>query len=145
MTQQFGSAADELDIMRATSVYALGLDRHDPDLGIQAFADDAVWDARPVGLDRFDGREEILAFFRRDAESVDKQFHIMTNHVITFDSADQAHGTCYVYSEAEMKNGAKIKAIALNEDKYVRLDRGWVISERIISQLTTPDLDGFEA
>lgn len=145
MSDDLGSAADELDIVRATHIYALGLDRFEPELAIQAFADDAVWDASGVGLGRFEGREQILDFFRRDAQSVDRQFHIITNHVVTFDSDDTAHGTNYVYSEAEMANGASIKAIALNTDRYVCTDRGWVISERLISMLTTPDLAGFDA
>lgn len=65
--------------------------------------------------------------------------------MITFDSADAAHGTNYVYSEAEMTSGGRIKAIALNQDRYVRTERGWVIAERIISALTTPDLGDFDA
>lgn len=138
-------AADELDIIRATHVYALGLDQFDPDLAIKAFADDAVWDASPVGLERLEGRAAILDFFHRDAAAVDKQFHIITNHLIWSDDDDTAHGTNYVFSEAEMASGGRIKAIALNRDRYVRTALGWVIQERIISALTTPDLAGFDA
>ncbi|WP_051215497.1 nuclear transport factor 2 family protein [Granulicoccus phenolivorans] len=145
MTNDFGNVADELDIIRATHVYALGLDRFDPQLTIRAFAEDAVWDATPVGLTRYSGREELLDFFTRDAAAVDKQFHIITNHFITFDSADTAHGTNYVYSEAEMASGATIKAIALNEDTYTRGPQGWVIQSRYITALTTPDMAGFDA
>lgn len=137
--------ADEQDIIRATYLYALGLDEFDPELAIRAFADDAVWDASPVGLERLEGRSAILDFFHRDAGAVDKQFHIITNHLIWFDSDDTAHGTNYVFSEAEMKSGGRIKAIALNRDRYVRSRDGWVIQERIISALTTPDLGGFDA
>lgn len=138
-------AEDELQIIRATHTYALGLDRFDPALALSAFSDDAVWDATAVGLERFEGRDAILAFFERDAAAVDKQFHVLTNHLVEFVDDDHARGTNYVYAEAEMKSGARIKAIALNEDTYVRTATGWRIASRVISPLTTPEMDGFDA
>ena len=136
---------DELDIIRATHTYALGLDRFDPQLAASAFSADAVWDATAVGLERFEGADAILAFFERDAAAVDKQFHVLTNHRLEFVDDDHAHGTNYVLAEAEMKSGAKIKAAALNEDSYVRTAHGWRIQSRVISPLTTPEMDGFDA
>lgn len=136
---------DELDIVRATHTYAIGLDTFDPRLALSAFSDDAVWDATAVGLTSFEGSAAILDFFERDAAAVEKQFHILTNHRVEFVDADHARGTNYVYAEAEMKSGARIKAIALNEDTYVRTDDGWRIASRVISPLTTPDMDGFDA
>lgn len=139
------SAQDELDIIRATHIYALGLDRFDPPLALSAFTDAAVWDATAVGLERYEGSRAILEFFERDAASIEKQFHVLTNHVVEFIDEFHARGTNYVFAEAEMKSGAKIKAIALNEDTYERTDVGWRISSRVISPLTTPEMDGFDA
>lgn len=138
-------AQDELDIVRATHTYAIGLDTFEPLVALSAFSDDAVWDATAAGLQRLEGRDAILAFFERDAAAVDQQFHILTNHRVEFVDDNRARGTNYVYAEAEMKSGAKIKAIALNEDSYVRTSSGWRISARVISPLTTPDMDGFDA
>lgn len=138
--------ADDInEIIRITHLYARGLDRHDPAEALSAFAPDGAWDASAVGLTRYEGHDELLAFFERDAANVERQFHIMTNHVIDFADDDHASGTNYVYSEAEMRNGAAIKAIALNEDRYVRTDAGWKIAERVISPLTTPQMEGFDA
>lgn len=138
--------ADDInEIIRVTHLYARGLDRFDPKEALSAFAPDGVWDASAVGLTRYEGHEQILDFFERDAQAVDKQFHIITNHVIDFEDDDHATGTNYVFSEAEMKNGAAIKAIALNEDRYVRTADGWKIAERIITGLTTPQMAGFDA
>ncbi|MBP2213782.1 hypothetical protein JOJ87_004126 [Rhodococcus ruber] len=138
--------ADDInEIIRVTHLYARGLDRFDPKEALSAFAPDGVWDASAVGLTRYEGHEQILDFFERDAQAVDKQFHIITNHVIDFEDDDHATGTNYVFSEAEMKNGVAIKAIALNEDRYVRTADGWKIAERIITGLTTPQMDGFDA
>lgn len=145
MTTTSSRPQDELDIIRATHTYAIGLDTFDPKLALSAFSDDAVWDATTVGLERYQGRDAILDFFERDAGAVDKQFHIITNHRIEFVDDDRAHGTNYVFAEGEMKNGAKIKAIALNEDTYVRTTEGWRIQSRVISPLTTPEMDGFDA
>lgn len=138
-------ADDVNEIIQATLHYARGLDLFDPKEALSAFAEDGVWDASPVGLQRFVGHAEILDFFERDSEAVDKQFHILTNHIVEFDDDDHAHGTNYVFSEAEMKSGAQIRAVALNTDRYVRTTDGWKIAERVISPLTTPQLDGFDA
>lgn len=135
----------ELEIIRATHRYARGLDRFDPEEALSAFTDDAVWDATPVGLERFEGRQQIRGFFERDSQAIANQFHIITNHLIEFDAPNRAHGTNYVFSEGQTRSGAKFKAIALNEDTYVATAEGWRIASRIISPLTPPEMDGFDA
>jgi ketosteroid isomerase-like protein len=137
---------DVLAIQRATHLYARGLDRFDPQEALSAFADDAVWDATPVGLERFEGREAILGFFERDAAAIADQFHIITNHVVDVDDGGEtARGTNYVFSEGHTKSGAAFKAIALNEDTYRRTPEGWRIASRRISPLTPPEMEGFDA
>ena len=135
---------DELDIVRATHTYALGLDTFEPGLALSAFAEGAVWDATAVGLARYEGLEEIREFFENDARSIARQFHILTNHLVDLLDADHAQGTNYVFSEGETVAGAKFKAVALNEDTYVRTSEGWRIATRVISPLTTPEMEGFE-
>jgi ketosteroid isomerase-like protein len=138
--------ADVLAIQRATHLYARGLDRFDPAEALSAFTDDAVWDATPVGLERFEGRAEILAFFERDAAAIADQFHVITNHVVDLDDDGvTARGTNYVFSEGHTTSGAAFRAIALNEDLYRRTDDGWRIAARRISALTPPQMDGFDA
>jgi ketosteroid isomerase-like protein len=137
---------DVLEIQRATHLYARGLDRFDPQEALSAFTDDAVWDATPVGLERFEGREAILGFFERDAAAIADQFHIITNHVVDVDDdGETARGTNYVFSEGHTKSGAAFKAIALNEDTYRRTPEGWRIASRRISPLTPPEMEGFDA
>lgn len=139
------ATAAEQEIIQCTHRYALGLDRFDPELALSAFSEDAVWDATPVGLERFAGHAEIRGFFERDAKAIADQFHIITNHVIEFDGDGKAHGTNYVFSEGHTVSGAKFKAIALNEDTYVATPNGWRIASRVISPLTPPELEGFDA
>ena len=138
-------ATDIQQIINATLIYARGLDLFDPQEALSAYTEDAYWDATAVGLKRFEGSEEILGFFEADASSMAEQFHIMTNHIVEFDGPDTAHGTNYVFSEGSTKNGATIKAIALNRDEYRRVGDTWKISGRAISPLTTPQMEGFEA
>jgi ketosteroid isomerase-like protein len=146
LTQPDTRVADLLDIQRATHVYARGLDRFDPQEAASAFTDDAVWDATPVGLERFEGRAAILGFFERDAAAIADQFHVITNHVVDLDDdGTTARGTNYVFSEGHTKSGAGFKAIALNEDTYRRTPEGWRIATRRISALTPPELEGFDA
>jgi ketosteroid isomerase-like protein len=138
-------ATDIQQIINATLLYARGLDLFDPDEALSAYTEDAYWDATAVGLKRFEGAEEIRGFFQADADSMAEQFHIMTNHIVEFDGPDSAHGTNYVFSEGSTKNGATIKAIALNRDEYRRVGDTWKISGRAISPLTAPQMEGFEA
>ena len=138
-------ATDVQQIINATLVYARGLDLFDPHDALSAYTEDAYWDATAVGLKRFEGHDEILAFFTADAETMAEQFHIMTNHIVEFDGPDTAHGTNYVFSEGSTNNGASIKAIALNRDTYRRVGDTWKISGRAISPLTAVQMEGFEA
>lgn len=133
------------DIINATHRYARGLDRFRPEEAIEAFTDDAYWDATAVGLERFEGREQILEFFRRDAAGMSEQYHAITNHLIEFDDAETAHGTNYVLAEGKTASGGAIKAAALNEDLYRASADGWRIAGRTIVALTTPQMDAFEA
>jgi ketosteroid isomerase-like protein len=138
-------SADRADILQATHRYARGLDRFDPKEALSAYTDDAVWDATAVGLERYEGREQVLAFFERDAGSMAEQCHLITNHIVNFDDDDHARGTNYVYSEGRTTKGASIKAIALNVDTYRRTPEGWKIASRAISPLTMPQMEEFEA
>ena len=76
-------------------------------MALSAYTDDAFWDATAVGLERFEGAEEILGFFERDAESIAEQFHIITNHIVEFDDDEHAHGTNYVLSEGVTKRAGR--------------------------------------
>jgi ketosteroid isomerase-like protein len=140
-----GTAADRLEIIEATHTYALGLDRLDPELALSAYTDDAVWDASAVGLERYEGSDQIRGFFERDRDAIAEQFHILTNHIVQFTGPDEAVGTNYVFSEGQMKSGARFEAAALNDDTYRRTPDGWRIASRVITALTTPEMDGFDA
>ncbi|MDR7303964.1 nuclear transport factor 2 family protein [Haloactinomyces albus] len=144
-TRVTDSATAVQEIINVTHRYALGLDRSDPDEAINAFTDDAYWDATAVGLERFEGREQILEFFRRDAAAMAEQYHAITNHIVEFDGQDTAHGTNYVLAEGRTKSGGSIKAAAINEDTYRDTPDGWRISGRTITPLTTPQMEEFDA
>jgi ketosteroid isomerase-like protein len=139
------NADDRAEIVQATHLYARGLDRFDPKEALSAYTDDAVWDATGVGLERYEGRDQVLAFFERDAGSMSEQYHLMTNHIVEFDDDDHAHGTNYVLAEGRTTSGASIKAAAFNVDTYRRTADGWKIASRVITPLTTPEMEGFEA
>jgi hypothetical protein len=104
-------------IVAATHTYALGLDLFDPQIALSAYTDDAYWDATAVGLKRFEGADEILASASPWKKPIAEQFHVITNHLVSFD----------------------------DEDTYRRVDGTWKISGRAISPLTTPQMEGFDA
>lgn len=136
-------ASDVRQIIAATHRYALGLDTFTPSCAVTAFTDDAVWDATAVGLNRVEGHDALLEFFRRDAEIVAEQYHLTGNHVVEFDDRDHAHGTNYVLAEAVTKEGGSIRAAVLNHDVYRRTAGDWRIASRTIVPLTTPQVDRF--
>lgn len=138
-------AQDLMDIQTATHRYALGLDRFEPQTAIAAFTDDAVWDATAFGLERFEGRDAVLGFFERDAAAIGDQYHVITNHHVSFTGADTAEGTNYVVSEGHTAGGAYFKAVGLNEDTYRRTPDGWRIASRKVSPLIPAQMDDFDA
>jgi hypothetical protein len=50
-----------------------------------------------------------------------------------------------VLAEGTTTGGASIRAAALNVDTYRRTADGWKIASRVISPLTAPQMEGFEA
>lgn len=132
---------DQLDIVRATHTYALGLDTFEPEVALSAFAEGAVWDATAAGLERYEGLEQIREFLGNDAKSIARQLHVLTNHLV---DEDHARGTNDVFSQAGTASGSTSAAIAPSEDTCVRPGDGWRIESRVISPLTTPEMEGFE-
>lgn len=137
--------SDRQLIQEATYRHALGVDLGDPTLAVTAFTDDITWDATAFGISLVEGREAMLAFLRRDRIAMAEQFHVVTNHIIRFDGPDQATGTCYLVSEGRTKAGTPMRSAVWNEDIYRRVSESeWRIESRVVSLLTTPDVDGLD-
>jgi prepilin-type processing-associated H-X9-DG protein len=139
-----GVATAELEAIRAlTHRYGLALDTFDLDGTVAAFAEDAVFDCTAFGLERLEGHAALRAFFDHNQAAMANQMHLFANHIIELDGPEDAHGTNYLFQDGHTKSGERIQCLGLNRDRYVRTSDGWVISERTITPLVPPQLEGY--
>lgn len=136
-------AADIEAIRMLSARYALGLDRFDMSALMAPYADDAVFDAGPMGLESYVGRAAIAEFFSHNQDVMADQMHLFSNFIIEFDGADVAHGSNYLLQDGHNNDGGVVKCFCLNEDTYKRTADGWRIATRRISPLMPPQLDNY--
>jgi ketosteroid isomerase-like protein len=141
------SAADRLlaieEIKGVSHRYALGLDGFDIERIMSAFTEDAVFDATAFGLERLEGHAALRAFFEHNQAVMKSQMHLYANFIIELDGLDEAHGTNYLLQDGYSNDGAQIRCLGVNEDRYVRGQDGWRIRERVIRPLVAPQLEGY--
>ena len=138
-----GSAADFEEICQLSARYARGLDAFDMDALLEPFSDDAVFDAAPMGLDVYSGKDALREFFGHNQDVMADQMHLFGNFVVDFDGADAAHGTNYLLQDGHNKDGATVKCFCRNDDTYQRVAGRWQIATRRISPLMPPQLEGY--
>jgi len=138
--QQF---ADIEEIRMLSARYARGLDQFDMEALMEPYADDAVFDARPMGLESYSGRSAIQEFFAHNQNVMADQMHLFSNFVIEFNGSDEAYGSNYLLQDGHNKDGATVRCFCLNNDTYRRIADGWRIVSRRISPLMPPQLDSY--
>jgi ketosteroid isomerase-like protein len=138
-----GSAADFDEICQLSARYARGLDAFDMDALLEPFSDDAIFDAGPMGLDAYAGKDALREFFGHNQEVMADQMHLFGNFVVDFDGADAAHGTNYLLQDGHNRDGATVKCFCRNDDTYVRVAGRWRIAIRQISPLMPPQLEDY--
>lgn len=67
----------EAEIVRLTHDYAFANDRFQVDDVVDLFTADGIFDMRPIGLDLYQGREQIRDFFERERRALS---HVMRDH-----------------------------------------------------------------
>lgn len=123
------------------SDYCLGVDKRDLGRFCAIWWDDAVWDIQYVQT--FEGSEEIQQAVEgliwpmwRDTT------HYCTNHRVSFDNADRAHGICDVYCIGNLADGQAAHVVASYHDDYERRDGVWKIRRRYVNQRAFNPLRG---
>ena len=132
------------DIKATCSRYALGLDTFDMELLLSAFAEDIIFDASPFGLGTFEGHDALRGFFQHNFEVMKSQMHLFANFIVDVDGPDTATGTNYLLEEGYSNEGALIRCLCRDEDRYIRTDAGWRIVGRVIHPLVEPKLEGYQ-
>ncbi|MFC8045453.1 nuclear transport factor 2 family protein [Nocardia sp. NPDC057353] len=135
--------ADIEEIRMLSARYARGLDRFDMDALMEPYADDAVFDAGPMGLESYAGARAIREFFQHNQDVMADQMHLFGNFIVEFDSDDLARGTNYLLQDGHNNDGATVRCYCMNEDTYRRTADGWRIASRRISPLMPPQLDAY--
>lgn len=105
--------------------YALALDSRNMDDLVALFEPDVR-----VGRDQT-GRDALKAWFTDTMRNYGASVHLVANHIIDFDDADNAHGIVYCHDELEMMDTQTWEWGKLQYwDTYVRVDGEWCFRRR---------------
>jgi uncharacterized protein (TIGR02246 family) len=121
-------------IRRLTHDYAYYVDTGQLEACAALFLDDAVWDISKIGMQRHEGRAEILAQLEKMAASSSQKCHLTTNHSIDL-AGDRASGRCYILALSHGRDGVDRTSAVYYDDEYVRADDGWRFASRILQNL----------
>jgi hypothetical protein len=121
--------------------YALAVDTRNLDDLVSLFVEDVQ-----VGADKY-GRAAMRAWFAKTLARFADTIHLVSNHLIEFDSADEAHGIVTCRDEVELKKEWRIGVIQY-WDQYSRRDGVWLFTRRklhrwyLVDALTRPSHGG---
>jgi ketosteroid isomerase-like protein len=122
--------AEVARIVRLTHDYALYNDTFQVERLIELFMPDAWFDMRPAGLECYEGREAIHAFFEREKRALSHVMHVTSNHRIDVEG-DRARGTAYFLAMGiTRREGRENHARGYYQDAYVRTGEGWRFASR---------------
>jgi ketosteroid isomerase-like protein len=121
---------DVAEIVRLIHDYAFYNDTFEVDRLVDLFVEDAWFDMRPSGLDRYDGREAIRDFFEREKRALSHVVHLTSNHRIDVDG-DEAAGTAYYHAVGVTRRGGHENGtFGYYRDSYRRTPEGWRFASR---------------
>ena len=127
--------ADTEAIKTLSATYARGLDRFNIEELMQPFADDAIFDVSPCGLEACRGTAAIRTFFAHNQEVMADQIHLFSNFIIQLDGPESAHGSSYLWQDGHLKDGTRVHSVIFNEDSYEQRNGSWFIVKRVVSPL----------
>jgi hypothetical protein len=136
-------AAEEIRNLSAR--YALALDEYDMEKLLEPWLEDAVFDASVFELGTYAGHDAMRGFFQHNFDVMKDQAHLFTNFLIEVNGPNSASGSNYLYEEGHDLEGNAVSVVCLNRDRYLRVDGEWMIAERVIAGLVTPQLDTYRA
>jgi uncharacterized protein (TIGR02246 family) len=113
--------------------YCFAIDDHDLSAVAALFTADARVHSRDGVMDAT-GREAIAAQYERRFELLGPSNHVSHDHVIHFDSADEAHGLLSAHAELWRDGKAMVTALRY-DDRYRREDGEWRFAERELAFL----------
>lgn len=135
MTEQVEAVQQLIDRQRIGDVlfsYCRHVDEFRPQKVAALFTENAVADFGPGLGGPMRGRENLAEFFQGMAAFTATSHHL-SNVVIEFDGADQAHSVSYVYAWHSFPGGAPDAHLyGRYYDRLLRTPGGWLIAERTL-------------
>jgi len=138
--EQFGDVTDRLMIQDLNQKYAVHVDLHEIDAWVELFTPDATFDEREFGTPLMTGHEDIRAYGRQLAETVQHAFHHMTTHVIMDLTGTSARGIAFAVVEALLNDGSQARYHVLYRDRYEKIAGTWLFSERVLKATLPPEI-----
>ncbi len=124
---------DRDEIRQLVARYSFAIDDHDFDALGQCFAQRSRY--RSVdGVIDVNGREEIVAYFRKRMQSLGPTNHVTHDHVIDIDAdnGDLATGRLSSHAEVVVERRPMLTCLRY-EDRYLRERDRWRFTDRLIS------------
>ena len=126
-------AAEADEIKTLAYAHTAREDRQQASALADLYTDDGIWDCRPVGLPRLQGRAELVAGFEARFADFPITFQLVANHLVWMDGPDAAGGSCCVVGWAVTNDGDRVEVLRVCDDRYVRTAAGWRLQSRVVS------------
>lgn len=134
---------DHESLRRLAGLYALAMDDRDMGLVAEIFTEHAVltWKG---GTPRYEGREQIVAFYRERLAPTGPSFHVTHDQLIEWDERDADRATGVVCGHAETFAGGRQFVSAIRyEDSYLREGGVWRFAQRTLTFLYQTPVDRY--
>jgi hypothetical protein len=125
---------DRLAIDELRNRWALYIDTDQLELVVDLFAEDAVFDARPLGRECVEGAAALRTHFSRGLNTMKEHIHYVTTGITEFHGEDEASGRCNVLFMGVNASDYHVQATVFYEDVYVRRGGRWLIKSRVVNR-----------
>lgn len=135
---------DRSEILDVFARYALGMDRCDRELFASAWAVDAIWTCKEIGLD-VAGKDAIMAYFDRGpgaavaSPAEGSALRLAANHHIRIDG-DRATSVAEQIGLRYTGYSVHPYSVGYYDDEFVRTPDGWRLARRdmVVSPIVRP-------
>jgi len=133
LEQRIDEIESRFAIAALVAGYCEGVDRQNLDRFMSLWHDDAEY-LIPGGRGDFRGTEGIRASQEVIAKAWKETYHWTTNHTISFETKDRAHGRSDVYAMCTHQDGQVSFVGGTYEDVYERRDGEWKYVRRLVNR-----------
>lgn len=119
---------DRFEIQDLVARYGMAVDDRDLDTLADLFTVEGAFRHADGAVD-VTGRDEVVAFYRRQLGRTGPSYHYPSSHLVEFAGGDEATGVVNAHAEMAI-DGTTVVAAIRYEDRYRREDGRWRFVER---------------